>query len=364
MSTYNEEDIIEETVSNLINQGVDVYIIDNNSTDNTLDRIRKFVGNGVIKIENVRYLESGKEIYNWTAILEKKAEISRQLDYEWFIHTDADEIRNSPWPDINLKDGIKIVDELGYNLINFKLFDFKLTTSTPSHGSAEERFAFFSETQACNAQQVKAWKRSQEIDLVTHGGHLALVKNPKLFPIRFILKHYPVRSIEQGTKKILAERITRYSKKEKAKDWHVQYDHHSREAAKLAEELVNDEQYLEKFCQKKAFLNLTIECARAFALLNDINTADINKFEKEDYGPLPVTPNVTQAVLSILQKVSGDINNCREVDPNIPNDVMFAVSRLIKKKALGEFLSGKTGFLEKLFSDSKKSLEANQNESA
>lgn len=349
MSTYNEEDIIEETVSNLINQGVDVYIIDNNSTDKTVDSVSKYVGNGLINIENILHLEDGKEIYNWSAILERKAELSRNLDYDWFIHTDADEIRNSPWPGINLKDGIKAVDDLGYNLINFELFDFKLTESTPSFGSVEKRFVFFSKAETYNTRQVKAWKKNSSIDLVSHGGHLALIDSPKLFPIKFILKHYPVRSIEQGTKKILSERLARYSKEEKAKNWHVQYDSHSREADKIAKELVIDEKYLERFCQNTAFLDLTIECTKAFALLNDINIVNINKFEKEDYGRLPVTPNVTQAVLAILKTLVDDIYHSKEVDRTIPRDVMFAVDRLIKKKALGEFLSGRTTLLDCLF---------------
>ena len=353
MSTFNEEDIIEETVSNLIDQGVDVYILDNNSTDKTVDRISKFVGNGLVNIEKVVYYENGKEIYSWSAILERKSELSQTLDYDWFIHTDADEIRKSPWPGVNLKDGIKAVDDLGYNLINFKLFDFKLTKSTPKNGSTEQRLIFFSEHESFNSIQVKAWKKSPKVDLVSMAGHLAIIDRPKLFPIRFILKHYPVRSIEQGTKKILLERLARFSQEEKKHGWHIQYDQHARDAHKIAKELIHDQKYLEKFCQQRACLELTLECTKAFSLLRDITTANFNNLETEDFGLLPTTPFVTETVLSVFQKLTDDINTGKEADLTIPKQFMFTVSRLLKKKALSEFLSGNADFMEKLFKNSE-----------
>lgn len=348
MSAYNEEDVIEESIEKLIAQGLDVYLIDNKSTDKTVERAKKFLGRGLIDIETLVFYENDKEVYNWTGILERKELLSKQLNHDWFIHTDADEIRYSPWPGTTLKDSINEVDKLGFNLINFKLFDFKITNPVDSGEPVEQKLQYYAEADSFNSRQVKAWKKCSEIDLVTYGGHLAKVADPRLFPIRFILKHYPVRSIEQGTKKILNERLARYSKVEKAKNWHVQYDHYSREAKKLPKELLVDESKLEKFCPLRANLELNLECAKAFSMLRELCFIKIDKFEKDDYGMLPVTPNVTQSLISILKGLSSDILAGKEPEKHFPEDVGYTINRLLKKRALSEFLTGKADFFDKL----------------
>jgi hypothetical protein len=45
-----------------------------------------------------------------------------------------------------------------------------------------------------------------------------------VFPVKFILRHYPIRSQSHGEKKILAERRARFDKDELKAGWHAQYD--------------------------------------------------------------------------------------------------------------------------------------------
>lgn len=348
MSAYNEEDVIEESIEKLIAQGVDVYLIDNKSTDKTVERARKFLGHGLIDIETMVFYENDKEVYNWSGILKKKESLSKDLNYDWFIHTDADEIRYSPWHGTTLRDGINAVDKLGFNLVNFKLFDFKLTKAVDAEASIEQELQYYAEAASFNSRQVKAWKKCSEIDLVTHGGHIAKVENPRLFPVRFILKHYPVRSIEQGTKKILHERLGRFSAAEKEKNWHVQYDHHSRQTEKLAKELIVEESKLKKFCPLQANLELTLECTKAFLMLSDLSSTKIEKFEKEDYGTLPPTPKVTQSLLSIFNELSADILAGREPERPLSDEIRYAIKRLLQKRALSGFLAGNANLMEKL----------------
>jgi len=348
MSAYNEEDVIEESIEKLIAQGLDVYLIDNKSTDKTVERAKKFLGRGLIDIETLVFYENDKEVYNWTGILERKEALSKDLNYNWFIHADADEIRYSPWPGSTLKDSINEVDKLGFNLINFKLFDFKLTSQIDTGQSLEQKLQYYAEAESFNSRQVKAWKKCSQIDLVTYGGHLAIVANPRLFPIRFILKHYPVRSIEQGTRKILNERLGRYSALEKSKNWHVQYDHHSREANNLAKELLVEESKLKKFCPLKANLDLNFECAKAFLMLRELSSTKIEKIEKDDYGTLPATPNVTQSLISIVNDLSSDILAGKKSEKQLPDDIDYTVNRLLKKRALSEFLTGKADFFDRV----------------
>ena len=53
LATYNEERFLDACVENLASQGVDVYVIDNESTDRTLERANAHLGAGVIGIESV-----------------------------------------------------------------------------------------------------------------------------------------------------------------------------------------------------------------------------------------------------------------------------------------------------------------------
>lgn len=226
MAVYNEADVVREAVTKLIAQGVDVHLIDNASTDGTAERVADLVGRGVTDIETARFYEDGREVYDWTALLKLKEARSRTLGYDWYLHVDADEIRYAPWPGVSLREGLARVDAAGYNLVNFKLFNFRLTADTVVDASdVEASMPLYSGIERFNQRQVKAWKAHPEVDIASLGGHHIRVPGARVFPTRFIHKHYPVRSLDHGRRKILAERKARFSNAEKARGWHVQYDH-------------------------------------------------------------------------------------------------------------------------------------------
>ena len=52
------------------------------------------------------------------------------------------------------------------------------------------------------------------------------VPRPRVFPYKFLLRHYPIRSQAHGERKILHERRQRWDPAERARGWHVQYDHY------------------------------------------------------------------------------------------------------------------------------------------
>src|SRR5690606_1201477 len=73
--------------------------------------------------------------------------------------------------------------------------------------------------------QVKAWKQGTEaVALAKSGGHNAAFAGRRVFPYKFLLRHYPLRSPQQARRKVFAERMTRFSPGERAKGWHIQYD--------------------------------------------------------------------------------------------------------------------------------------------
>ena len=48
IATYNEEDIIGQVVEDLIRQGVEVYLVDDGSTDDTVARVEPWQGRGAV----------------------------------------------------------------------------------------------------------------------------------------------------------------------------------------------------------------------------------------------------------------------------------------------------------------------------
>lgn len=228
ISTYNEEDIIEQVVEHLINQNVDIYLIDNWSTDNTYKILTSLQQKYSKRIKLERFPESGSTpFYEWKNILKRKVEIAAENNYDWYIHYDADEIRVSPWINLNLQDSISFVDSLGFNAIEFTVINFKPTKDGFSiHDDPANFFTHFEFGKtAGDLLQIKAWKNlNKKVDLDFHFGHNVLFENRKVYPLKFLLKHYSLRSELQANKKIFVDRTPRYTVEEKAWGAHVHYN--------------------------------------------------------------------------------------------------------------------------------------------
>ena len=230
ISAYNEGDVIHHVIGDLIANGVDVYFLDNNSTDNTISEASKWLGKGLIKVErfpeDAGYAASCGKEYVWREVLRRKEELATQLGADWYLHADADEFRESPWPNKTLAEAIREVDLLGYNALNFALFNFRPTDNAFVPGSdVRLHLTAFEPGDWFDSVQIKAWKNTGcRVDLVGTGGHSVAFKNRKVFPVNFILRHYPIRSESHGRTKVFRDRIPRFNKQERAAGWHVQYN--------------------------------------------------------------------------------------------------------------------------------------------
>jgi hypothetical protein len=72
--------------------------------------------------------------------------------------------------------------------------------------------------------QIRCWKKTSAVDLASSGGHEARFENRRVFPIRFLLRHYPIRGQAHGERKVFVERQPRFAGEERARGWHVQYE--------------------------------------------------------------------------------------------------------------------------------------------
>jgi glycosyltransferase involved in cell wall biosynthesis len=226
IAAYNEADIIAQTVGDLVHQGIAVHMLDHHSTDGTVAALERFVKSGMVRIESFpAVVTPGDNRFSWTQMLTRKEQLARELDADWFIHHDADEFRESPWPHLNLREGIALVDRLGYNAIDFAVLTFRPTQDGFDAGAdIREAFQHYDAGEAFDRTQIKCWKKSESVDLASTGGHEARFPSRRVFPVRFILRHYPVRSQAHGTRKVFEERKPRFSEEERQRGWHVQYD--------------------------------------------------------------------------------------------------------------------------------------------
>jgi hypothetical protein len=232
MPAFNEADVIFHTIGALVSEGVDVYLIDHDSTDGTADAARPWLGRGLIHIESfpddAGFSERNRHEMVWRDILRRVQDVTGEVESDWYLFVNADEFREAPWPDATLADALREADELGYSAVNFELYDFRPVDDRFLPGQDPREVLHHYEPPGPHDRlQIKAWKRrSGPVDLVHHGGHDILFEGKRVFPVPFILRHYPIRSSEHGRRKVLAERLARFSAEERADGWHVQYDHY------------------------------------------------------------------------------------------------------------------------------------------
>lgn len=216
LAVYNEELFLPICIKHLLTQGIEVYIVDNNSTDQSYKIASSFLGNGVIFVEH--YPRHGS--YEWLELLKRKEQISQELGPGWYMHQDADEIRQSPNFCQTLAETIEAADLAGYNAINFDEFVFVPTLQEENYENSdyvkEMRYYYFFEPQ--KLRQVKLWKNfGQKINLHDSGGHLIEFDGRKIYPQNFIMRHYMALSHTHIIRKYCGKI---YSEIERKKGWH------------------------------------------------------------------------------------------------------------------------------------------------
>ena len=265
ISAYNEGDIISAVLGHLIENEIEVYLLDDRSTDDTVEQARSWLGRGLIDIETLperALADCGRPIFDWGAILRRKEILARELGADWYIHHDADEIRESPWPGVSLRRAIQWVDRLDFNAIDFRLINFRPVDDGFRRGmDPRTYFTYYEPGDEFDAVQLKCWKGRSEPVSLAHGGHEVRFAGRRVFPVRFLLRHYPIRGRTHGTRKVFEERRGRFLAEERRKGWHLQYDRIADEHASM----LGDVERLEVFDADRLRLDLMLEVGAARA---------------------------------------------------------------------------------------------------
>lgn len=229
ISVYNENDIIEKNIRYLLDQGIDVHIIDNWSNDGSFEMVKRLSEENA-KISFERFPREGKpKYYEWVKILHRVEGISKKSKHDWIIHYDSDEFRESPWQNVCLYDGITFVDSLGFSAIDFTILNFRYTNKSNKFSASDNPLTYFMFCEfgddPSDFIQIKAWKNTgQTVKLAESGGHDASFKGRKVFPIKFVTRHYPLRSGRHAKKKLFSDRIPRFLPAETKVGFHSHYN--------------------------------------------------------------------------------------------------------------------------------------------
>lgn len=216
LATYNEERFIAACLENLFRHGIQVYLIDNDSTDQTVDIARLYLDRGLLGIEN--FPRDG--VYRWTSILRRKEQLAATLEADWFMHVDADEVFTSTRPGVTLAEILAGVEEQGYNAVNFVHLTFIPTVEAPEHDHPQfqETMRWYYPFMPTFPHLIRAWKRQPApVELAQSGGHLVNFPGRHLYPETFPIRHYLFLSMSHAVRKYV---LKSYDPAEVQNGWH------------------------------------------------------------------------------------------------------------------------------------------------
>ena len=224
VTAYNEADIICSTVDRLVRQQIDVVVIDNWSTDGTYELVRDRYAATVL-LE--RFPAAPSPIFDLRATLARVEEIAVRSESDWVARIDADEIHESPWQGVDLRDALYAVQCRGFNCVDHTVLEFR---PNDDPGSATEdpwdqtRYCEFGRSPG-HFVQLRTWRnRGQRVSLSAEAGHRVRLDDQRPFPYKFLLRHFPLRSQAHAERKVFAERLARWDPDERAMGWHTHYD--------------------------------------------------------------------------------------------------------------------------------------------
>ena len=201
MTVRNEELVLERTLSHLERQGARVCLIDNGSTDATLEIARSFQDRCVLRIEHLPF----RGRFELARVLQNEERLAREIRASWYLHQDADEIREAPASMGTLAEALERVEAEGYNAVDFDEFVF-VPTSPDQNFEGRDFVAEMSQYyyfRPGSQHRVNAWRRRRwgKVDLVSSAGHNVRFRHRKVYEERFVLRHYMALSTEHARRK-------------------------------------------------------------------------------------------------------------------------------------------------------------------
>lgn len=220
LTTYNEARFLPHILDHYDRHGIEVFILDNESTDDSVEIARSFLARNVIAVETL----PRKGYQDWVGVLKAKEDVADRIKADWFIHADPDEFRLPPSESETLRQAIERVDAEGFNAVNFFEFTFLPTKEAPDHDHPDflDTMRHYYPFCPSHPNRLNGWKHPQNgpglkkrvktllkkrtlrcptVDLVSSGGHRVQFEGLKMWPKDFKMRHYIVLSLDHAIRK-------------------------------------------------------------------------------------------------------------------------------------------------------------------
>jgi glycosyltransferase involved in cell wall biosynthesis len=188
----NEITHIDGLIRYLVLEGLDIVAIDNQSDDGSAERVREWLGCGVLDVQERQFAP----IWSMRNALRWKFEVAAELEHDWFVHVDADEWLHPSCPGDRLVDLFARAEAAGSNAVNFE--DFTFVPDEPLEPGADPRERFRSYYYFAPAQNrlMRAWRRGSGLSSIETGGHVLYGEHVRVHTENAVLRHYPLLSPE------------------------------------------------------------------------------------------------------------------------------------------------------------------------
>ena len=207
---------IRRCISDLIDGGLEVHVIDHGSTDGTREIAAEFMGRGVVAIGDLAW----DGTFSLSEQLKAKRQAYERCRHDWVVHVDADEWLCVPASagTSRLIDAISAADSAGFNCINFRELVFVAKGDADylreDYASRMRDYYLFEPTYP---RLIRAVRRDAGLDTLPSGGHAPTAGDVRRWPTDLILRHYMALSAAQVREKYLTRR---FSQEDIARGWH------------------------------------------------------------------------------------------------------------------------------------------------
>jgi len=195
---YNDGDLLEESISYLLDQNHDLVVWDHGSTDETpavLERFRR-------DCREIRRVSREFDFYELYPAMSRHLIENYVEEYDWISWPDQDEFLEGPARDRSYYDYVREAHDSGIDWIEFRNFNFWCTDEDdPTVSETTRRVCHYSLWPDC-PPRIRSWRA--RVTNIRRFNHNPLYGTPS--PRLFNLRHYPMRSPEQMRARVLRDR--------------------------------------------------------------------------------------------------------------------------------------------------------------
>lgn len=195
---YNDADVLADSIESLLENNHHLVVWNHGSTDHTSEVLSKYKN---YIIENT-FLPREFDFYKLYPTVSQYLIENYIKNYDWISWPDQDEILEGPDRSKSYSEFVLDVLEGGYTHVRFDMFNFWFTEiDDMSISSTVERVRHYSPFPEFPSL-MRAW--NAKVTNKREFNHNSLDGN--LYPHRFRLRHYPMRSHEQAVRRITKDR--------------------------------------------------------------------------------------------------------------------------------------------------------------